>query len=141
MKRGDITTGPQPVVGVDYRILLELRCVDSWLEAEIPKMLLESVFPEVVRHLVRPRIGARGWLSKHWEFSVVAFCLGFPNIRGVLTEALSDLGVRQACFDSPSELRDWVRLSPEVARVYTVDRSLVTTDGVVRFFEGWHEKV
>lgn len=137
MRRGELSCQPQPVCGLDWRILIEPKYPDAWFAKYLPALPLQAGFEKTARALLPLRSGAKGWLERNWETRFCVVAVGVPDLIGVLGMVLEDRVAEIEHFENPGALRTWLRQNPQVYRVLTADLALIGLDGIALPFSGW----
>lgn len=140
MLRGELSSRPQPICAVDWRILVEPRYPEGWFRKMIPQLLLQAGFESRMRALLPMKKGARRWLERNFETRFCAIVVGSEEILPSIEMVLADHVAEFEFFDDPGELRTWLRQTPEVYRLYTNDPALLGIDDTTRPHSGWNEK-
>ena len=141
MRKGELTTRPQPVCAVDYRILVEPKYGYGWFTHNLPQMLWAAGMEDRIRRLLPIRKGAKWWLERNWEHRFCAVTVAQPLLIPSIKLVLGDYVAEFEHFADPGELSVWLRQTPEVESFYTVDPALLGLDERIRPFHGWGEKL
>lgn len=141
MIRGELSNKPAGICAVDFRILIALSKPYVWFAKYLPEMLFHKSFERRMRNALPFKIGAKAWLETNYETRIVVFSVGVPLLGRAIDMVVGDYIAETEHFDTRDELRDWIRLTPQVYKVLTSDRKDVgVNDDIVTFFTGWHTK-
>jgi hypothetical protein len=87
------------------------------------------------------KFGAKSWLENNWERRIVVFSVGMPVLGRAIDMIVGDYIAETYHFDCTNEMRDWIRLSPQVYKVLTTDKSLLCLDDdLIKLFNSWQER-
>jgi len=140
MQRGELSNRPAAICGVDYRVLLDIRFPYGWFLVKVPELLLSKHFEGMMREALPWRVGARGWLERNWERRFASVSVGVPLLAPAIDMILGDYIAEQYHFDTVQDFRQWVRITPQVYRVFTEDAALLGLDNITSRLSGWTEK-
>jgi len=132
MLRGQISAESAPVIGIDYRLLVDVSRSYNWFQWAIPRLLLEAGFEDAMRKLLPIYPGVVSWLENlvyRQGRQPLAIALEVPLLRGGLDLVLGELVSQIEHFDTITEFREWVRVYNRMAVLYTGDPLLLAMDG------------
>lgn len=140
MLRGELSNRPAGICGVDYRILLREKKPYTWFVKYVPELLLHRSFETRMKNALPFKPGAKAWLESNWEKRLVIVTVGVPLLSRAVEMVVGDFIAEVYHFDNRNELRDWVRMTPQVYKILTEDQTLIGLQDIVVLFNGWHER-
>jgi len=141
MVRGELSNRPAGICAVDFRVLLTMKHSYVWFMRYVPELLLHKSFESKMKSALKFKLGARSWLENNWERRIVVFSVGMPVIGRAIDMIVGDYIAETYHFDDFNEMREWLRLSPQVYKVLTTDTNLLHLDSdLIRLFSTWQEK-
>lgn len=141
MLRGELSNRPQAIVGIDYRILLEVEMPYGWFLVKIPELLLDKRFENLMRKNILVRDGAADWLESNWERRFATITVGCEVMAPAIDMILGDFIAESYHFATVQDFRSWLRVSKRVLRIYTNDPVLLGLDEIIQPHSGWAERI
>jgi hypothetical protein len=140
MLRGELSNMLSPMFGVDFRILLEEPEI-SKVGRVADRLLMASGMPGFLMHRYKWRDGAIDWISREFDYRAVGFIVKKGIYSGVIAEVLLQGLSEVKIFEDRYKFKQWVRVEPDLVRVFTNDPYLLGLNEVVDRHSGWTERV
>jgi len=141
MLRGELSNRPQAIIGVDYRILLDVKKSYEWFLVKIPELLLDKRFERTMRKALVIRKDAVDWLQSNWERRFVIITVGCEVLAPAVDMVLGDYLAESYHFLNVQDFRHWLVITKQVYRVYTNDPLLLGLDEIVQPHSGFAERI
>jgi len=141
MLRGELSNRPQAIIGVDYRILLEINMPYGWFLVKIPELLLDKRFENTMRKNIVVKDGAVDWIQSNWERRFATVTVGCEVLAPAIDMILGDYIAESYHFLEVQDFRQWLRITQQVYRVYTNDPVLLGLDEITQPHSGWVERL
>lgn len=140
MLRGNLSTRPQPICAIDFRLLLDAPYGYGQVGKRLPAMLLAGDFDKAASYFLPWRPGAKRWLQRNWSTRFMVVSINLVELAPLIDMIFEDVVAETTHFSTREDLREWLPQTPEVYRLFTNDTAIISLDGITRRFNRWSEK-